>query len=152
MANCSAETWRIREAFVDADPEHQKLAAVHTHQIELAQKQQQQIRAGLYRLQRLLLARDIIQRKVGDFCDLTAEQEETLALTGQDSEAWYCDFDNAADDLTELAATLCGEITTARATLERLEAKREEAWQARRDCAAALRKTWDETHGEQSAS
>lgn len=142
----TAETWRIREAFVDADPEQQKLNAAHTHQIELVQKQQQEIRAGLYRLQRLLMARDLIQRKAGDFCDLTDEQEETLALTGQDSESWYCDFDGIADDLTELAGVLCGEITAARATLARLEAKREEAWNARRDHAAKLRKAWDEAN------
>lgn len=140
------DTWRIREAFVDADPEHQQLAAIHTHQIELVQKQQQQIRAGLYRLQRLLLARDLIQRKVGDFCDLTEEQETTLALTGQDSEAWYCDFDSAADDLTDLAGMLCGEIASARATLARLEAKREEAWEVRRAKAAELRQAWDKAN------
>ena len=137
------ETWRIREAFVDADPEHQQLAAIHTHQCELVQKQQQQIRASLYRLQRVLLARDVIQKKAYEFCDLTDQQEQTLALTGQDSEAWYCDFDGAADDLADLAVMVCGDIASARATLARLEAKREEAWEVRRVKAAELRQAWD---------
>lgn len=142
----TAETWRIREAFVDADPEHQQLAAIHTHQIELVQKAEQELRARTYKLQRLLLARELVQRHAFNFESLSDEQEQGLKLTGQDSEGWYCDFDNAADDLSEMIVSLCGEIAALAQTRDRLQAEREKAWNARHAKACELRKAWDEAN------
>lgn len=142
----TAETWRIREAFVDADPQHKELAIIHTNQCELVQKAQQDLRARTYKLQRLLLARDLVQNAAFTFEGLTEEQEAGLALTGQDSEAWYCDFDNAADDLSEMIVSLCGEIAALAQTRDRLQAEREKAWNARHAKACELRKAWDEAN------
>lgn len=144
MTDATVDTWRIREAFVDADTEHKKLAAVHTNQCELVRKAQQDLRAHTFKLQRLLLARDLVQNAAFKFEGLTEEQEAGLALTGQDSEAWYCDYDNAADDLTELAVQLCGQVADLAKLRDRLQEAREKAWDARHAKACELRKAWDE--------
>jgi len=147
----TAETWHTREAFVDADPDQQKLNARHIHQIELVQKAEQELRARTYKLQRLLLVREVVQRHAYNFESVSEEQETGLKLTGQDSEGWFCDFDNAADDLTELVLQLCQEIADLAATRDRLQAEREKAWDARHANATKLRKDWDETHGSPEA-
>ena len=147
----TAETWRTREAFVDADPDQQKLNARHTHQIELVQKAEQELRARTYKLQRLLLAREVVQRHAFNFESVSEEQETGLKLTGQDSEGWFCDFDNAADDLSEIIVQMCSEVASLAQTRDRLQAEREKAWDARHANATKLRKDWDETHGSPEA-
>lgn len=145
-----SEAWRVREAFVDADPEHQKLAAIHTNQCELVQKAEQKLYGCTHKLQRLLLARDLMQSKAFDFESVTEEQEATLELTGQGSESWFGDYDLAADDLTELVVQLCGLISELAATRDRLREAREKAWEVRHAKAKELRAAWNEANPQQN--
>jgi hypothetical protein len=139
----SANRWRLCEAAVDADPELIKLVAAHTHQVELVRKTEQELRAATYKLQRVLLARDVVQRHAWNFESVTEEQEAAFKLTnGDDSEAWFAVYDGAADDMTDWACQLCGQIAQLHSTLQNIQAAREKAWDVRHAKATALRKAW----------
>jgi hypothetical protein len=121
--------WLARRKYIEADPEQQRLSQAHQDLCAQINKLNAELRAGTYRLQRLLIARDCVQHFAGEVeCTNPGEDEQLEQWTANHGEAWLGMFNGACDDLTEAVLGLCASLTADRAKRSVLQDEREIAW------------------------
>ena len=81
---------------------------------------------ALRRVTRLMLAVDVVRQQQWKHEDISEEQDKTLKdLTTDDSEVWFHQYDQAADDIEEAAVAACAMVIEKRseAKAKKIEAK-----------------------------
>jgi hypothetical protein len=131
--------WQAIRALADADPEHQSLEQSHKTAAQAANECDSAMKTATYKLERLLLARDVVQESAYALEDTSAEQDDFLKqITANHGEAWGGMFYGAAEDLTEAIYDLCDVITAKRLERQRLRDAREVAYALKRERYEAL--------------
>ena len=121
--------WLARRKYIEGDPEQQRLSQAHTELCAQISKLNSELRAGTYRLQRLLIARDCVQHFAGEVeCTNPGEDEQLEQWTANHGEAWLGMFNSACDDITEAVLGLCATLAADRDMRSTLQDEREIAW------------------------
>lgn len=133
-----------REAFVSADPSYQQLEQAASELRENVSRRHTDITRATYKLQRLLILRDIVQKQMFELEDLSTETDELLNdLTANSGEAWCGMVHQGLEDLQLLICDVCEEVAQARKDHDSLDQQRREAWAKVADRSQELRKVWD---------
>lgn len=138
-----------REAFVTADPLRQQLEQAASELRESTSKRHGDIVRATYKLQRLLILRDVVLKQMWELEDTTAETDELLNdLTANSGEAWCGMVSQGVEDLQLLICDVCEEIAQARKEHDSLDQRRKEAWDKVHKRSQELRKEWDAKQAE----
>lgn len=139
--------WKQIRTYVEADPEHQRLSEAHSALIKEQNEIEHRLRAGTYKLQRLLLARDAVIEFAGRTETTDPEQDQQLLeWTATHGESWCGMFTGAADDITYLVLDICASLTINREQREHIKERRDAAYQLVRACADRLEAEYKEKH------
>ena len=139
--------WKQIRNYVEADPEHQRLSEAHRELRVREEELNNKMRAGTYKLQRLLAARDAIQHFANETECTTSEQDELLQQwTATHGESWCGMFCQAADDITELVLDLCSGLAINREQRDLAAERRADAYKLVRACADRLEAEYKEKH------
>ena len=129
--------------FLISDPEYRRINELHADSLKAAGSVQSEIRTETYKVQRLLIARDLVIQATSFDVDFDGSADELLkASTGNDTEMWDGMLSTAAEDLTDLITDTCCAIATLAKQRDDQSAKSKElitALNARRD---VLRDQW----------
>jgi len=137
---------QIRE-HVEANPEHQKLSQIHTDIIKKENEKNSTIRANTFKLQRLLIARDAVNRYATELeCSSTVTDDELETLTANHGECWLGMFNGAADDITEYILDLCDLIHQQKSERQEFINQRDEAYKNLKSCADSLEAEYKKLH------
>jgi len=119
--------YKAFSAFLDEDASYQ--AALKNHQ-ELwsgVRNAEVEVRSALRRVNRLMLVVDVVRQQQFKHEDISEDQDKTLKeLTTDDSETWYCQYDQAADDVEEAAVAACAMVIEKRAKVTAKKAEAQE--------------------------
>jgi hypothetical protein len=138
-----------REAFVSADPTYQQLEQAASELRDSTSKRHADITKATYKLQRLLIMRDVVLKQMFEMEDTTTETDELLEnLTANSGEAWCGMISQGVEDLQLLICDVCEEVAQARKEHDERNKRREEAWAKVHKRSQELRKEWDAKQSE----
>lgn len=138
-----------REAFVSADPSSQQLEKAASELRESVSSRHTDITRATYKLQRLLILRDVVLKQMFELEDTTTETDNLLeSLTANSGEAWCGMISQGVEDLQLLICDVCEEVAQARKDHDDLDQKRREAWAKVSERSQELRKQWDAKQAE----
>ena len=133
-----------REAFVTADPLRQQLEQAASELRESTSNRHADITRATYKLQRLLILRDVVLKQMFELEDLNSETDELLRdLTANSGEAWCGMISQGVEDLQLMICDVCEEVAQARKDHGELDQRRKEAWDKVHKRSQELRKEWD---------
>ena len=113
-------------AYLDQDDAYQSTLKHHQEMWKEANQAEGEVRRALRRVTRLMLAVDVVRQQQFKHEDVTAEQDNMLEnLTTDDSEVWFHQYDQAADDIEEAAVAACAMVIEKRseAKAKKIEAR-----------------------------
>ena len=132
------EQFKTLYDFFTADPEYKRIDDLHTGACKAKGSLEADIRTETFKMQRLLIARDLVIQGSNEIEYPENSVDELLkASTGNDAEMWGSMLCGAANDLTDLIADKCCAIATlakqrdeqadeGKELLKKLNARREE--------------------------
>jgi len=132
------EQFKTLYDFFTADPEYKRIDDLHTGTCKAKCSLEADIRTETFKMQRLLIARDIVIQGSNELDDPETSVDELLKTsTGNDAEMWGGMLCGAANDLTDLIVDKCCAIATlakqrdeqadeGKELLKKLNARREE--------------------------
>jgi len=144
QAHHAMNNWKEKEAAVNADPVYIELQAVAKGLNERTTELKNELVRDTYKLQRLLILRDVALKHMYQLEDTTAETDNLLdELTANNGEAWCGMTSQAVEDLQEVLYDLCDKISECRAEHESLDHKRSKAWSVAHARAREVRTEFD---------
>jgi len=114
-------------AYLDEDPTYQATLKNHQQLWQEARNTEIEVTFALRRVSRLMMAVDVVRQQQFKLEELPEEQDKMLEeLTTDNSETWYCQYDQAADDIEEAAVAACAMVieVRAKAKAKKVEAKK----------------------------
>ena len=103
-------------AYLDQDDAYQSTLKRHQEMWQEAHKAEGEITLALRRVTRLMLAVDVVRQQQWKHEDISEEQNKALEdLTTDDSDIWFQQYGQAADDITEAAVAACAMVIEKRA-------------------------------------
>jgi len=133
-----------REAFVTADPLRQQLEQAASELRESTSNRHGDIVRATYKLQRLLILRDVVLKQMWELEDTSTETDELLNdLTANSGEAWCGMISQGVEDLQLMICDVCEEVAQARKEHDERDQRRKEAWDKVHKRSQELRKEWD---------
>jgi hypothetical protein len=98
-------------AYLDQDDAYQSTLKRHQEMWKEANQAEGEVRRALRRVTRLMLAVDCVRQQQWKHEDMSEEQDQVLKdLTTDDSEVWFHQYDQAADDIEEAAVAACAMV------------------------------------------
>jgi len=117
--------YKAFSAFLDEDAAYQATLKNHQELWSGVRSAEVEVRGALRRVTRLMLAVDVVRQQQFKHEDISEEQDKMLEeLTTDNSETWYYQYDQAADDVEEAAVAACAMVVEKRA---KVTAKKTEA-------------------------
>jgi len=111
--------YKAFSAFLDEDASYQAALKNHQELWSEVRSAQTDVRIALRRVTRLMLAVDVVRQQQFKHEDISEEQDKMLEeLTTDDSETWYGQYDQAADDIEEAAVAACAMVVQKRAEVK----------------------------------
>lgn len=145
--------YQERERFVGADPEYRRLDAAAVELREANSNKHLEITRATYKLQRLLMVRDIVLEQVSKLEDTDGETDHLLSdLTANSGESWCGMVSQSVEDIQELICDVCEQIAQDRKDHQERDVKRAAAWAKVHERARELRKEWDAKQEEAAAN
>jgi len=133
-----------RERFVEADPEYKRLEAVAVELREANSNKHREITQATYKLQRLLIMRDIVLEQMSKLEDTDIETDDLLEeLTANRGEAWCGMVSQGVEDIQELICDVCEQIAQDRKDHQERDVRRAAAWAKVHEKSQELRKEWN---------
>ena len=114
------------KAYLDQDDAYQSTLKRHQEMWKEANQAEGEVTLALRRVTRLMLAVDVVRQQQWKHEDISAEQDKALEeLTTDDSEVWFHQYGQAADDITEAAVAACAMVVEKRseAKTKKIEAR-----------------------------
>ena len=112
-------------AYLNEDASYQATLKHHQEMWKEAKQAEIEVTHALRRVTRLMMAVDVVRQQQWKHEDVTREQDKTLQeLTTDDSEIWFSQYGQAADDVEEAAVAACAMVIEKRAEAK---AKKNEA-------------------------
>jgi len=114
------------KAYLDQDDAYQSTLKRHQETWKEANQAEGEVTLALRRVTRLMLAVDVVRQQQWKHEDISAEQDKALEeLTTDDSEVWFHQYGQAADDITEAAVAACAMVVEKRseAKTKKIEAR-----------------------------
>ena len=114
------------KAYLDQDDAYQSTLKRHQEMWKEAHQAEGEVTLALRRVTRLMLAVDVVRQQQWKHEDISAEQDKALEeLTTDDSEVWFHQYGQAADDITEAAVAACAMVVEKRseAKTKKIEAR-----------------------------
>ena len=106
-------------AYLDQDDAYQSTLKRHQEMWKEAHQAEGEVRRALRRVTRLMMAVDVVRQQQFKHEDITKKQDKALEhLTNDDSETWYCQYDQAGDDIEEAAVAACAMVVEKRAEVK----------------------------------
>jgi len=103
-------------AFLEEDAAYQSTLKNHQEMWKEAEQAQIEVRQALRRVTRLMLAVDVVRQQQFKHEDISEEQDKALEdLTTDNSDIWFCQYGQAADDVEEAAVAACAMVIEKRA-------------------------------------
>ncbi len=107
------------KAYLDQDDAYQSTLKRHQEMWAEVRSAETDVRISLRRVTRLMLAVDVVRQQQFKHEDISEEQDKVLEnLTTDDSEVWYAQYDQAADDIEEAAVAACAMVVEKRAEVK----------------------------------
>jgi hypothetical protein len=117
--------YKAFSAYLDEDAAYQATLKNHQELWSGVRSAEVEVRSALRRVNRLMLAVDVVRQQQFKFEELPEEQDKILEeFTTDSGEVWYCQYDQAADDVEEAAVAACAMVIEKRA---KVTAKKTEA-------------------------
>jgi hypothetical protein len=111
--------YKAFSAFLDQDASYQATLKNHQELWAEVRSAETDVRIALRRVTRLMLAVDVVRQQQFKHEDVTEEQDKALEeLTTDNSEVWYGQYDQAADDIEEAAVAACAMVVEKRAEVK----------------------------------
>ena len=111
--------YKAFSAFLDEDASYQATLKSHQELWAEVRSAETDVRIALRRVTRLMLAVDVVRQQQFKHEEVTEEQDKALEeLTTDNSEVWYGQYDQAADDIEETAVAACAMVVEKRAELK----------------------------------
>ena len=113
-------------AYLDQDDAYQSTLKRHQEMWKEAHKAEGEVTLALRRVTRLMLAVDVVRQQQWKHEDIGEEQNKALEdLTTDDSDIWFQQYGQAADDITEAAVAACAMVVEKRseAKTKKIEAR-----------------------------
>ena len=139
----SKSDFEKREDFVQADPTLQELELTAHAANKLATDLDHRRMRTLWKIRRLLIARDIVTSRSGDMEAMDNTESDILEqFTGDDGESWSGSVQQAAEDLSDVIYDLCTDVSGAHYEHKQADRGRKLAWEAVSARRNELRKAW----------
>jgi len=136
--------WKERQAAVDADPLYIELQEVAKGIGDQANSIKSDLTQATYKLQRLLILRDIALEQSFRLEDTSSETDKLLSdLTANDGEAWCSMVSQSVQDLQDVICDLCEIIARKRGEYTHMDQQRRNAWSVASARADEVRKEFD---------
>jgi hypothetical protein len=130
--------------FLTADPEYKRLDDLHTGTCKTKNSFETDIRTETFKMQRLLIARDLVIQGSNELDYPETSVDELLKTsTGNDSEMWGGMLCGAANDLTDLITDKCCAIASLAKQRDEQAAKGKELYAQLDKRREALRDQWN---------
>lgn len=111
--------YKAFSAFLDQDAAYQATHKNHQDLWAEVRSAETDVRIALRRVTRLMMAVDVVRQQQFKHEDVTEEQDKALEeLTTDNSEVWYSQYDQAADDIEEAAVAACAMVVEKRAEVK----------------------------------
>ena len=113
-------------AYLDQDDAYQSTLKRHQEMWKEANQAEGEVTYALRRVTRLMMAVDVVRQQQFKHEDVTEEQDKALEnLTTDDSDIWFSQYGQAADDITEAAVAACAMVVEKRseAKTKKIEAR-----------------------------
>jgi len=138
------EQFKTLYDFFTADPEYNRIDDLHTDTCKAKSSLQTDIRTETFKMQSLLIARDLVIQGSNEIeYPENSVDEQLKASTGNDSEMWGGMLCGAANDLTDLITDKCCAIATLAKQRDEQAAKGKDLIEQREKRREELRKQWD---------
>ena len=138
------EQFKTLYDFFTADPEYNRIDDLHTGTCKVKCSLENDIRTETFKMQRLLIARDLVIQGSNELDYPEGSVDELLkASTGNDAEMWGGMLCGAANDLTDLITDKCCAIATLAKQRDEQAAKGKDIYEQREKRREELRKQWD---------
>ena len=103
-------------AYLDQDDAYQSTLKRHQEMWKEAKQAEIAVTHALRRVTRLMMAVDVVRQQQWKHEDISEEQNKALEdLTTDDSEIWFSQYGQAADDVEEAAVAACAMVVEKRA-------------------------------------
>jgi len=103
-------------AYLDQDNAYQSTLKRHQEMWKEAKQAEIAVTHALRRVTRLMMAVDVVRQQQWKHEDISEEQNKALEdLTTDDSEIWFSQYGQAADDVEEAAVAACAMVIEKRA-------------------------------------
>ena len=136
--------WKERQAAVDADPLYNELKTGAIDLTDQTNAIKNDLVRATYKLQRLLILRDLATEHMFRLEDASSETDKLLdELTANSSEAWHGMVSQGLDDLQDVIFDLCEIITRKRGEHTHMDQQRRNAWSVAHVRADEVRKEFD---------
>lgn len=113
------------DAYLKEDDAYQSTLKHHREIWKEAKQAEIEVTHALRRVTRLMMAVDVVRQQQWKHEEISEEQDKTLQeLTTDDSEIWFSQYGQAADDVEEAAVAACAMVIEKRAEAK---AKKNEA-------------------------
>lgn len=130
--------------FLTADAEYKRIDDLHTGTCKAKNSLQTDIRTETFKMQRLLIARDLVMQGSNEIEYPETSADELLkTTTGNDSEMWGGMLCGAANDLTDLITDKCCAIAALAKQRDEQAAKAKELHEQLDKRREALRDQWN---------
>ncbi len=112
-------------AYLNGDASYQAALKHHQEMWKEAKQAEIEVTHALRRVTRLMMAVDVVRQQQWKHEEISEEQDKTLReLTTDDSDIWFSQYGQAADDVEEAAVAACAMVIEKRAEAK---AKKNEA-------------------------
>ena len=107
------------DAYLSQDDAYQSTLKRHQELWAEVHKTEQDVRGALRRVVRLMMAVDAVRQQQWKHEEISEEQNKALEdLTTDDSEIWFSQYGQAADDIEETAVAACAMVVEKRAEVK----------------------------------
>ena len=140
-------------AYLDQDAAYQATLKNHQDLWAEVRSAETDVRISLRRVTRLMLAVDLVRQQQFKHQEVTEEQDKALEdLTTDNSETWYCQYDQAGDDIEEAAVAACAMVVEKRAEVKDKKIKAREHCELLDFAREQAREAFDKQQEEAKAS
>lgn len=138
--------------FYQADPVVQELEPQCKKAVDQAHEADMELRRHTFKLQRLMLVRDLALKALNSTDGFEASAIEPMRQTiGQEPDDLMSMLDMACDDITEIVYAMCEGITTQRRSVQQLKEVADSLQQKRNQRVNELRPQWQEIERKKEA-
>lgn len=140
------------QEFYQADPDYKELELQRLNAYRQAQEADMECRRHTFKLQRLMLVRDLTLKALDSTCEFEASAVDPMNKTlGHDPEDVMSMLDLACDEVTEFVYAMCEGITTQRRSVQQLKEVADNLLQKRNERIKELHPQWEEIERKKEA-